>query len=227
MQRLRALALPVELTYIALIPFAGAVASFALGERHAGWIIWGGWLLAVLNIFVQIPAALAEHKRAQAAQGWTKGRWWLSILAHALIAWRVWSSDQSLWMFFLEAAVLEAVALMGGFIVCFVALRGITGERAWTGMGVIPVLLICALFFGAGGGLFFAWWDQPRGPGWAVWLPLVLAFASAVFHKTLLLRDMRDGAFNPDALFITHIWLIIAPIFLWLIALPITRELLR
>jgi len=55
----------------------------------------------------------------------------------------------------------------------------------------------------------------------------VLAFASAVFHKTLLLRDMRDGAFNPDALFITHIWLIIAPIFLWLIALPITRELLR
>jgi hypothetical protein len=218
--KLRVLVVWTEAIYLCLLPFLGAIAAFYFHTDYVGWIVATGWLMAVLNMYIHLPMVLMRHETRLIDM-------LLPLVPMVLILVKQLATAGGLWAFLLDEAMLEAVALMVGFVWMFSTGKGVDNQRAWKSMGIGFTLIIVFLFGGCASGLILAWSETlPRQPVWGV-ANFGVAFFFAARHKVVLIRHIRDGGFNPDTLFNDNVFLILAPIFLWMAGLPLINWLMH
>ena len=145
--------LRIEVAYLTLLPFLGAIAAFYFHSPWATYIIWAGWLLALMNMYIHVPMAVSGYRR--------KGlRLLLPMASTGVIALKNGLGAGNIWSFFLDEAVMESAALMMGFALIFLFSRGTKGDTAWEALGPGLVVFVVLLFVGSAGGLFLAWLER-------------------------------------------------------------------
>lgn len=183
-----------EVAYTVALPFAGAIASFSIAPEHGTWVIWGGWLMAVMHTYFQVPRVFMDSTPRWSSLGWL-------VVPITLILLRNESMGSGLVGFFLEETVLDVCTLMIGFgLICAFG-RGIAGTRLWSEMGVATALVV-ALSFASVGGFLWSWWDGHAAGSWYQVTLLVLAIGGAVMHKISMCYELRRSAtWDPDSVF--------------------------
>ncbi|MEM7036428.1 MAG: hypothetical protein AAF570_05555 [Bacteroidota bacterium] len=211
----------IEAVYIAVLPFLGGWAAMTIDGDTFGWVVAGGWLLAVINLIIHVPMVMSGYQHQR------KPYWrWLSLLAVSLLATRQGLVGGSAWGFFLDDVIMESCALLGGFAVMLIFGKGISGDRAWSELGAGMVILVVAFLVGAMGGFVIAWVDTLQGQPWWSVLALVGAFVMGIAGKVILLKDIGKGKIDTDEHISGQEPLIIGMIFLWLFGMPLLAHLI-
>ncbi|MCB1139582.1 MAG: hypothetical protein KDK23_12530 [Leptospiraceae bacterium] len=192
----------IEAGYVAALPFLGAWSALELDSQYVSWIIFGGWLLATMNIYIYVPIIL---------QG--MGRNWvlltLPLVRILVLAFKQSESEGSLWAFFLDEALIETGSLMIGFAIYFLFGTGISGSTAWSEFGILGVLFFLGLFLGSVGGFIMASLEQQPRERWDALAYLGVALSLSVWQKIGFITAIKNGRANPDAVF-TENFLILA-----------------
>tara|TARA_Y100001937_G_scaffold79768_1_gene108103 strand:- start:51155 stop:51832 length:678 start_codon:yes stop_codon:yes gene_type:complete len=203
----------IEAGYVAALPFLGAWSALELDSDYAQWIIFGGWLLATMNIYIYVPVIL---------QG--MGRNWVLLalpLARILVlAFKQSESDGSLWAFFLDEALIETGSLMIGFALYFLFGTGIAGTSAWSEFGLLGVLLFVLLFLGSVGGFVMACLEQQPEGRWDTVVYMGLALALSVWQKIGFITAIKNGEANPDAVFTENFMILALAPLAYILVLP-------
>ncbi|MCB1318229.1 MAG: hypothetical protein KDK27_19820, partial [Leptospiraceae bacterium] len=196
----------LEIAYICLLPFLGALAAFQLESDFIGWIMIGGWLLAVLNVYIHAPVILSGYGRSAPLL-------LVPLVRIVLLAGKQSWMEGSIWNFFLDETILEAGSLMIAFALMFLFGRGISGNTAWQDLGVGMVVIMVGLFLGSIGGFLMFYIEQlPNGLHPALILQAI-ALGIAVYYRLRLITGIRDGFIQPDAIFNKHFFVLLGVIF--------------
>ena len=211
----------LEALYIGILPLLGAWAAILVDRELLGWVVGGGWLLAVINLTIHVPMVISGYQQSR------KMRWlWLPLLPMGLLATRQGLIGGSAWGFFLDDVMLESCSLMLGFIGMLLVGTGVSGKSAFKDLGCFTVFLVIGFLLGAIGGFVIAWVQTLHGQPWWSILGLVFAFFLGIAGKIWLLMDIAGGAFDADAHMQGKEWMIIVMIFTWLFGLPLAVNLL-
>jgi hypothetical protein len=204
---------------MASLPLLGAVAAIYFQTGYFHLLIYTGWLLLIMNIYIHAPLVLVGKPSSL-------GQTLIALIPMAMIVSKQVFSQGSVWGYFLDEAMLESVALMLGFVAMFAFGTGVTGESAWKGLGIGMTLIVVGLFAGCASGIFLAWFETvEQQPVWGI-INFLVAFGFATRQKIQLLKSMRDGAFNPDKFADKYMFLIIGALPIWLGGLPLIRWLM-
>lgn len=203
----------VQAGYYAVLPYLAYVAVFAVGGRGGlamllGWIV----LLVYQILFLGLFAARTEPAR-------TQGRW-LFVVPPVLIGVRQVIGPGTLWNFFLEEMLLEAVTLVLVFVGQLLFTRNREGRTAWADLGITPLLV--------GGLLGLGMWDFARTwwevnlvatrPNWLSVAMIAAAFVVALSNYWRAISAVRTGRLTIREVFPDDgrgIGLIIGQIVLW------------
>lgn len=203
----------MEAGYVAALPFLGAWSALELESDYVSWILFGGWLLATMNIYIYVPIIL---------QG--MGRNWvlltLPLVRIAVLAFKQTESEGSLWAFFLDEALIETGSLMIGFAFYFLFGTGISGNTAWSEMGIPGVLLIVGLFLGSVGGFVMASLEQQPSGRWDTIAYMGLALGLSVWQKIGFIVAIKNGRASPDAVFTENFMILALTPLAYMILLP-------
>lgn len=218
-ESVKGLFLKLEVAYLTVLPFLGAVAAFYFETPWTTYIILGGWLLAMMNMYIHVPMAMSGYRRKGA-------RLILPLASTGLIALKNGLHSGNIWDFFLDQAVMESAALMLGFALIFLFSRGMNGDTAFEALGPGMVIFVVALFVGSAGGLLLAWVERlALQPQWSI-VNYSIAIILATYHKVTLVKGIRDGEFNPDKQYSKNFFPLIIVTFAWIFGLGILKVVL-
>jgi len=199
--------------YYAVLPYLAYVAVFALG-RNAGVSVLLGWvvLLVYQILFLGLFAAEVTPFRPIARL--------LFLVPPLLIGSRQALASGSVWNFFLEDMLLEALVLVLVFVLQLMFTRNSAGRTAWADLGIIPLLVAGLL----GLGMYDfarAWWEVnvlSQRPDWLALAMIAVAFAVAFYNYWRAISAIRTGALMIEEIFPDGgrgIALILGQIVLW------------
>lgn len=203
----------IEAIYVGILPFLGAWAAMELDSKYIGWIIFGGWLLATMNVYIYVPLVLSGF-----------GRNWVLMLLPlfriVILVFKQGMSDGSLWSFFLDEALIETGSLMIGFALYFLFGTGIGGNSAWKDMGFLGVLVFAGLFLGSAGGFFMASWENQPEERWDTLLYLGIALAMSTWQKIGFISAIKKGKANPDTIMAENFMILVITPLSYILLLP-------
>lgn len=164
------IALQFALPYLALI----GLVVMELPYPPVAWAIWGGWLMLILHQMFRGGQALslAEAHRFDLILLWIGP---ILLVVHNLLR-----GDGSVWMYFLDQLMMESVTIIGAFALMLLFARGIAGDTAWEGLGVVSVVLVVGFLLGSIGGFVWAWLLLNAKMDPINWILFVIAFGSSV-----------------------------------------------
>ncbi len=202
-----------EAIYVALLPFLGAWAAMELDSEYVSWIIFGGWLLATMNVYIYVPLVLSGF-----------GRNWVLMMVPvvriAVLILKQGVSDGSLWAFFLDEAMVETGSLMIGFALYFLFGTGISGNSAWKDLGIVAVLVFVGLFLGSAGGFLMASWDEQPAGRWDTLLYLGVALGMSTWQKIGFISAIKKGQANPDSIMSKNFMILVITPMSYILLLP-------
>ena len=199
--------------YYAVLPYLAYLAIFMLGYDASPTILLGWVVLLVYQIlFLGLFAAEVTPFRPAAR--------WLFVLPPLLIGGRQALAQGSVWNFFLEEMLLEAIALVLVFVLQLFFARDRVGRTAWADLGIIPLLVGGILGFGMWD-FGRVWWEinvLTRRPDWPAIAMAAAAFAVALFNYWRALSAVRNGRMTIEEVFPDDgrgIALILGQVVLW------------
>jgi hypothetical protein len=201
----------IEAWLTALVPFACFLGAFLSNSQWLVWLAFSGWLLALLNVYIQVPVIVETGK-----EKWTGLATGLILPRFVLVA-KQFFSEGSPWNYFYDQVMLDAGSLILALIVMFVFYKGISGNSSWKDLG-IPFVIIILLIFGGTVSGFILLWNEKRtalGPEDGIFFAVSLFLA--IRYRIRIMKDLSTSPANPDSFYSGKEFMIMLPLIVWIL----------